>query len=69
MTIDRRVFIAGASLSIVTPAFRLSPDFAAAELGAIEPVFLISGWSPQDDSGTDNQVWLAVGHGWRTAWR
>ena len=27
------------------------------------------GWSRQDDTDPDDQVWLSVGHGWRTAWR
>jgi hypothetical protein len=70
MTIDRRVFVAGAALAIVTPALRiLPPNVAAPESDVVEPLFLISGWSLQDDSSADDQVWLAVGHGWRTVWR
>ena len=30
---------------------------------------MIDGWSAQDDGDPDNQIWIKVGHGWRTAWR
>ena len=29
---------------------------------------MISGWSVPDDSNVD-QVWMRIGHGWKTAWR
>jgi hypothetical protein len=71
MMIDRRVFVAGAALVVVTPVVRFLPaDAAVPALNDVtEPVFMISGWSQQDAIDPDNQVWLSVGHGWRTAWR
>jgi hypothetical protein len=70
MMIDRRDFVAGTALVAVTPALRLlRPDVASPEWDVARPVFMISGWSAQTDSSPDDQVWLTVGHGWRTAWR
>jgi hypothetical protein len=70
MVIDRRVFIAGAALVAVTPALRsLPPEVAEPESDMIQPAFVISGWSVQDESSPDDQVWMRVGYGWRTAWR
>lgn len=70
MIVDRRVFVAGAALAAFTPALRLLPSEAAVPgSGAIQqPALMISGWS-EEDSGVDNQVWMRVGLGWRTAWR
>ena len=70
MIVDRRVFVAGAALAAFTPALRLLPSEAAApESGAIQqPALMISGWSVESGS-VDNQVWMRVGLGWRTAWR
>jgi hypothetical protein len=69
MIVDRRVFIAGAAMAI-TPAFGLlPPDVAEPEQEVIRPAFMIIGWSMQTDGGRDDQVWIRVGHGWRTVWR
>ncbi len=70
MIIDRRVFVAGAALGAVAPALRILPAEAAVpEPDAIEqPTFMISGWSEEVGS-VDNQIWLRVGLGWKTAWR
>jgi hypothetical protein len=70
MMVDRRAFVAGAALAAVTPALRLLPaDSAVGQTTAIQPsVIMISGWSVPDDSNLD-QVWMRVGHGWKTAWR
>jgi hypothetical protein len=70
MIIDRRVFVAGAALVAVAPALRLLPAGAAVtETDAIQqPAFMISGWSEEVGS-VDNQVWLRVGLGWKSAWR
>jgi hypothetical protein len=70
MMVDRRVFVAGAALAAVAPALRLLPSEAAVpESGAIQQTALmISGWSVENGS-FDNQVWMRVGLGWRTAWR
>ena len=35
---------------------------------AQQPALMISGWSVENGS-CDNQVWMRVGLGWRTAWR
>jgi hypothetical protein len=71
MIIDRRVFVAGAALTAITPALQLLPsDVAVPEFDMFErPVFKISGWSSSDDVSGDNQLWMRVGLGWRTAWR
>ena len=70
MIVDRRVFVAGAAFAAFTPALRLLPSEAAApESVAIQqPAFMISGWSVESGS-IDNQVWMRVGLGWKTAWR
>jgi hypothetical protein len=70
MIVDRRVFVAGAAAAAVAPALRILPAEAAVpEAAAIaQPVFMISGWSEAVGS-VDNQVWLRVGLGWKTAWR
>ena len=69
MMIDRRAFVVGAGLAAVTPAFALSlPQLPPTATNASAPVLMIVGWSTQDDDPAD-QVWLRVGHGWRTAWR
>jgi len=70
MMIERRVFVVGATLAAFTPALRLLPSEAAVpEAGAIQrPALMISGWSVENGS-VDNQVWMRVGLGWRTAWR
>ena len=70
MMVDRRVFVAGAAAVAVTPALRLLlPDVAVPALNVVSPVFMIDGWSVQGDGSPDDQVWMRVGHAWRTAWR
>ena len=70
MMIDRRAFVAGSALVAVAPACGLLPLNAAADVtDERSPVLMIDGWSPQDDSDPGNQVWIRIGHGWRTAWR
>jgi hypothetical protein len=32
-------------------------------------VFMIRGWSVQDDRAGANQVWITVSNSWRAAWR
>jgi len=70
MIVDRRAFVAGAALVAFTPTLRILPSEAAApESVAIQhPAFMISGWSAETAS-LDNQIWMRVGLGWRTAWR
>jgi hypothetical protein len=70
MLVDHRVFVAGAVLAAFTPALRILPSEAAVpELGAAQhPALMISGWSV-DNGSVDNQVWMRVGLGWKTAWR
>jgi hypothetical protein len=68
--IDRRTFTVGAGLAAVTTT-------TAASLAQILPpatdarplVFAIHGWSVQETNGSDDQVWVKVGYGWRIAWR
>jgi hypothetical protein len=69
MMIDRRAFVAGTALVAVAPACGLLPLDAAANTADAMPVLMIDGWSAQGDGDPDNQIWIKVGHGWRTAWR
>jgi hypothetical protein len=65
MMIDRRAFIAGTALLAVAPACGLLPLDAAADVADVRPpVFMIEGWSAQDDSDPGNQVWIKIGHAW-----
>ena len=68
--IDRRDFIASATLVFVAPAIHLLPSqqpSSAASQSRV--VFMIHGWSVQDDRAGANQVWITVSNSWRTAWR
>jgi hypothetical protein len=70
MMIDRRDFIAGATSVFVAPAIHLLPSqqpSSAASQSRV--VFMIRGWSVQDDSAGANQAWITVSNSWRTAWR
>jgi hypothetical protein len=71
MIVDRRVFVAGAAASAFFPPLQvLASDVVVPESKVdLPPVFMISGWSRQDDPNPDDQLWLRVGHGWRIAWR
>jgi len=67
--IDRRAFVAGAALVAVAPIRGLSTppsSLPAATMSSV--VFAIDGWSAPGDETAD-QVWIRIGHGWRTAWR
>ena len=70
MMIDRRTFVVGTSLAAVMPPSALAlmqlPS-AAPPAGGV--VLMIDGWSVPSEAGPDDQVWLRIGHGWRTAWR
>ena len=70
MMINRREFIASATLVFVAPAIHLlpsqQPPSAASQRGV---AFMIRGWSVQDDRAGANQVWITVSNSWRTAWR
>jgi hypothetical protein len=70
MMIDRRDFIASATSVFVAPAIHLLPSqqpSSAASQSRI--VFMIRGWSVQDDRAGANHVWITVSNSWRTAWR
>ena len=69
--VDRRVFVAGAAITAFSPALRLLRQMLLVpELKAVlPPVFMISGWSTEADSSPGDEIWMRVGHGWRTAWR
>jgi hypothetical protein len=71
MTVDRRAFVAGVALASIAPALRVLPAGAAVPIlnDVVQPSFMISGWSRQDNPNPDDQVWLRVGHGWRIDWR
>jgi hypothetical protein len=70
MTINRRDFIASAGLAFVAPAIPLLPSLqpvAAASQSGV--VFMIRGWSAEDDGSGADQVWITVSNSWRAAWR
>jgi hypothetical protein len=68
--IDRRAFVAGTALVAVAPVCRLlTLDDVASVTDVTAPAFAVDGWSAKDESNPDNQIWLKIGHGWRTAWR
>jgi hypothetical protein len=70
MMIDRRTFVLGTGFAAVTPTLGLSlPQFPPPATSITQLAFMIEGWSTQDDGRHDNQVWMRVGHEWRTAWR
>ena len=68
----RRDFIASATLVFVAPAIHMLPSQQpplAGSQGQSRAVFMIRGWSTQDDRPDANQVWITVSGSWRTAWR
>jgi hypothetical protein len=70
MMIDRRNFIVSATMVCVAPAIHLLPrqqPSSAATQSRV--VFMIHGWSVQDDRADANQAWITVSNSWRTAWR
>ena len=70
MMIDRREFIAIATSVFVALAVHLLPSQqppSAASQSRV--VFMIRGWSVQDDRAGPNQAWITVSNSWRTAWR
>ena len=70
MMIDRREFIASATLLFVAPSIHLLPSqqpSSAASQSRV--VFMINGWSVQDDSAGTDHVWITVSNSWRAAWR
>ena len=63
-------FIASTTFVFVAPAIQLLPSqqpSAAASQDRV--VFMIRGWSVQDDRASANQVWITVSNSWRAAWR
>lgn len=63
-------FSAGATLVCVAPAVQLLPmQQPVAEASPDRVVFMIRGWSVQDDRASPNQVWITVSNSWRAAWR
>ena len=70
MMIDRRDFIASATLVFVAPTIYLLPSQRPSSAASpSRVVFMIRGWSVQDDRAGANQVWITVSNSWRTAWR
>ena len=70
MMIDRREFISSATLVLVAPAIHLLPlQQASSAASQSHVVFMIRGWSVEDDRAGANQVWFTVSNSWRTAWR
>jgi hypothetical protein len=66
----RRDFIASATLVFVAPAIHLLPSQPpACAASQSRVVFMIRGWSVQNDHAGANQAWITVSNSWRTAWR
>jgi hypothetical protein len=70
MMIDRRDFVASATLVFFAPAIHLLPSQQPSPAASqSRVVFMIRGWSVEDDRAGANQVWITVSNSWRTAWR
>jgi hypothetical protein len=70
MMINRRDFVAGAALVFVGPTVGLlPPQQPSSSKNQSGVVFMIRGWSVQDDRVSAHQVWLTVSNSWRAAWR
>lgn len=68
--IDRRAFVAGATLAPFFPVCELAAQVSASTAAAeSRVVFMIDGWSEPNDDEAMDQVWIKIGHGWRTPWR
>ena len=70
MMIDRRTFVAGATLVAIAPSLELLPRQISTLVE--EPnraVFLIDGWSIDDGSEASDRVWIRLDRSWRAAWR
>jgi hypothetical protein len=68
--IDRRTFVAGAAVAVVAPFPDLRARLSSPPPAPTSPVvFMIDGWSVQNDDETADQVWIRIDRGWRTSWR
>ena len=72
--IDRRAFVAGAGIAAFAPVISLAPDLYRSPVpqpAAItsRPFLMIQGWSVLSERAPEDQLWIRVGHGWRTVWR
>ena len=67
MMIDRRTFVAGAGVVVLTPALGFFPT-QLPEKAAKRVVVMIEGWS-MPDNDADDVVSLRIRQSWRTAWR
>lgn len=68
--IDRRTFVAGATLAAVAPTLALlpaPPPTPATDSGRL--VLKIDGWSLLEEGTPADAAWIRIGHSWRTAWR
>ena len=69
MMIDRRTFVAGAGVVVLTPSLGLFPtQLSVPEKAAKSVVVIIEGWS-MPDNDADDVVSLRIRQSWRTAWR
>ncbi|MDB6102043.1 MAG: hypothetical protein JWO52_2042 [Gammaproteobacteria bacterium] len=79
----RRDVIARATWIFVAPVIHLLlPEQPCTSASHVEPehvqtshvhdsrvVFMVHGWSVNDDCAPAVQAWITVGNSWRTAWR
>ncbi len=69
MMIHRRAVIAGLALTAVAPIPDSSARLSSAlTTGANRVVFRIDGWDVDSGEASLDEVWIRIGHGWRTAW-
>ena len=70
MIIDRRAFVAGATLVAFAPSLEFLPAPLSAPAANVRRIVLmVDGWNVPGDGGTADEVWIRVGRSWRTAWR
>jgi hypothetical protein len=71
--IDRRTFVAGTAFVVVAPVVAATletlPSAPSACAAESRLVFMINGWSIPDARASAEEVWITIGHSWRTAWR
>jgi hypothetical protein len=65
----RRDVIASAALVFASPAIHLLPPQQPSSAARRRVVFMIRGWSVQDDGAGADQAWITVSNSWRSAWR
>lgn len=70
MMVHRRAVLAGLASTVIGPISNSSAPLSSAPAEEINRVVLrIDGWSVHDGDATVDEIWIRIGHGWRTTWR